>query len=57
MLESLINGLNASKPVNENLMAVASDSKASETELNLTLPAHDKFAMGQKFFILKTTFK
>lgn len=39
-------------PVNENLMAVASDSKASETELSLTLPAHDKFAMGQKFFIL-----
>lgn len=57
MLESLINGLNASKPVNENLMAVASDNKTSETEHNLTLPAHDKFAVGQKFFILKATLK
>lgn len=57
MLESLINGLNASKPVNENLMAVASDNKTSETERNLTLPAHDKFAVGQKFFILKATLK
>lgn len=46
-LESLINGLNVSQHVNENLMAVAPDSKTRESEPSLTLPAHDELFLTQ----------